>query len=320
MKEGAMGERTEIQVGRDKMRRQAGTPGGRRAGAGFLAALILIGSALLLSGYSSLAERVFDQADLLDAADEEALQEDIERLTDEVEMDIVIVTVEDAQGKSAQEYADDFYDEGKFGYAADGETGILFLIDMDHREGCISTAGHAIEAFTDGEIEDMLDDIYPWLAEGRYDQACAEFLRGVKTYGTNAQVAENGRYDENTGRFEEYTPEEQRANRRAAVWKKAFGGQSILIHLGISAGIGAIAVLVMIGSVRNHKPAGGRAYIRPGSEHMKSRSDVKVNTTVVTRHIEEHRDGGGRGPGGGHVSTTHTSRSGSSHGGGSRRF
>lgn len=287
-----------------------------------LGLLILVCGSFLLSGYDSLDFKVFDDAKLLDGEEEAALQEDIVRLAGEMEMDIVIVTTSDAQGKSAEEYADDFYDEGKFGYDTDGETGILLLIDMDHRECYISTAGYAIEAFTDGEIDQMLDDIVSCLGAGEYYQACAVFLSGITNYGNNSQEAGNGFYNPDTERFEEYTREElekeRESKRRQAVIMAAFTRDSILTHLGISAVIGAVSLLIMVLSVNNHKAVNGRAYVRPGSEQLRNHSDVKVNTTVVTRVIEKPHEGR-TGQGGNH-STVHTSRSGSSHGGGGRRF
>lgn len=298
------------------------TPG--RPGIRCLAAvmMILVLCLTVLPGYSSLEERVFDGAELLSGEEEEQLQTEITDLAAELEMDIVIVTTADAGGKTAMAYADDFYDEGNFGYSTDGETGILLLIDMDNRECYISTAGDAIAAFTDRDVEDMLDDIVPWLSDGEYYQACAAFLQDVAYYGTNADTAQNGSYHPETNRFQEYTREELLENQRKAVWREAFSARSIASHLVISAVIGGVAVLLMVFSVRNQKAASGCAYIRPDSERLRERSDVKVNTTVVTRRIEQpHQNNGNHGShGGGGFSSSHTSHGGASHGGGGRHF
>lgn len=284
---------------------------------GICVAVLLLCS-FLLSGYSSLEPRVFDEAGLLKAEEEELLQEEITRLAAEMELDIVIVTTADTAGKSARDYADDFYDEGGFGYSTDGETGILLLIDMDNRECYISTAGEAIAAFTDRDVTGMLDEIVPYLTDGEYYQACRKFLGSVSYYGENSDTAQNGYYNTDADRFEEYTGEELRENRRKTVWQEAFSGRSIAMHMGISAVIGGIAVLLMVCSVRNHKAAGGGAYVRPGSEQLRAHSDVKVNTTVVTRHIEQPHNNGNHGGGG--FSSSHTSHGGASHGGGGRHF
>jgi uncharacterized protein len=288
-------------------------------GIGRFVLLMVMLSSLLLSAYSKEETRVFDQAELLTEGEEEQLESQIVQLMEKTELDIIIVTTKDAQGKSSQEYADDFYDEGAFG------SGVLLLIDMDNREVYISTAGQGIEEFTDQEIESILDDVYPYLSQGAYKQACMEFLDDVSYYGTNQNRAQNGYYNTDTNQFQSYTREELQANYRKAVIQSAFRGESIGIHLVISVIIGGAVVLIMVLQVRNSKSADGHAYVRPGSEHLLSRSDRMVNTTVVTRHIQNH-PGGGRGghggPGGmgGGMSSTHTSHGGASHGGGGRRF
>ncbi len=123
---------------------------------------------LLLCGYSNLDEKVFDDADLLTDEEEEKLQEAIVSMAQETSFDIIVVTASDTGGKTSQQYADDFYDDHEFGYEQDNGSGILFLIDMYNREYYISTAGEAISAFTDADIEDMLDAICTDMRQGEY--------------------------------------------------------------------------------------------------------------------------------------------------------
>ena len=54
-----------------------------------------------------------------------ALEEEANNLSSEYNMDIVIVTTNDAAGKTSREYADDFFDYGGFGVGPDYD-GILF--------------------------------------------------------------------------------------------------------------------------------------------------------------------------------------------------
>jgi len=277
----------------------------------------------LLCGYSSLEKKVFDGADLFSDAEEQELQEEIVRLAAKLSLDIAIVTVDDAEGKSAESYVDDYYDELALGYEQAHGTGILFLIDMDNRIFDISTGGEAQVMYTDWEIDRMLDEIGYDMADGEYFDACETFLEVVKEYGTNSEVAENGYWDPSTDRFVEYTPEELAANRRAADRKKVFSPKYIFVCLLMGTAVGGIAVGIMAIRTRNQKAPGGHIYMKPGSEHILDRQDFKVNTTVTTRHIERSngsRSGGGGGGGGHSHSSSHTSSGGHSHGGGGRRF
>ena len=70
--------------------------------------------ALMLCGFGSYqegAQRVFDEADLLSETEEQVIQQEIEVRIQKLSMDIIVVTIDDAYGKSAMNYADDYYDE-----------------------------------------------------------------------------------------------------------------------------------------------------------------------------------------------------------------
>ncbi len=280
---------------------------------------------LLLCGYGSYSEgdqRVFDEAELLSDGEEQALQEGIEDRIHKLSMDIIVVTTEDARGKSAMAYADDYYDEHGFGYGDSYGPGLLFLIDIDNREIYLSTAGAAIAEFTDWEIEQMLDEIYYWMAEGLWYDACQEFLEQVDLYADNEETAQNGYYDKDTDTFVEYTETELKAMRRKEAIAQILSPGSILGKAAIAMVIGAVTVLILCINVNRNQVPGGRVYMKPGGEYVRQRYDHKTNTTVTKRHIPRNNNTGGTRSSGssrGH-STVHRSSGGRSHGGGGRRF
>ena len=61
------------------------------------------------------------------------MEEEIASMRKEMNMDVVIATTDDAEGKSAETYCEDFYINGGFGTGKD-YSGVIFLIDMDNRE------------------------------------------------------------------------------------------------------------------------------------------------------------------------------------------
>lgn len=113
----------------------------------------------------------------------------------QTELDVMIVTTDDAEGKSSEEYADDFYDNMKFGYDQMA-SGILFLIDMDNREYYISTAGKAIEYFNDDILEDMINSLHDYMVSGDYYTASEAFITAVTNFvlqgGTSSRSETDG--------------------------------------------------------------------------------------------------------------------------------
>lgn len=128
-------------------------------------------------GLTAFAEekRVYDQAGLFSADSAMLLDARASTLTHKLEVDFIIVTTDDARGKTPQAYADDFYDGNGFGVGGD-KSGVLFLIDMDNREVYLSTSGKAIAYLTDTIIDGLLDDSIGYLKQQDYSGAASRFL------------------------------------------------------------------------------------------------------------------------------------------------
>lgn len=260
---------------------------------------------------ASDGKRIYDMAGLLDNAYVQEARHRIKEYQDAYHLDIVVVTVEDAQGKTAVEYADDFYEEGGFGQG-DGKSGILFLIDMDNRELVFSTDGKAIRIFTDQRIEDMLDGVYEGASQGDYRASVDSFLGDVEQYCRAGIPDGQYNYDTETGKVSVY---------RSIRWYEA------LLAVCVSAFTAAAACITV---KRQYAMEEDEKQIR--NLTMAYRADARfvygderdalVNKFVTSRMIP--RNTGSVGRGGGHSlsgrSSTHTSSSGRSHGGGSRKF
>lgn len=81
--------------------------------------------------------------------------------------------------KSAQDYADDYYDNNDYGLDNE-KSGVLFLVSKGDRKYHISTKGAGIKAFTDYGIGRIKEEIKPYLSDGDYFDACDEFLNITK--------------------------------------------------------------------------------------------------------------------------------------------
>ena len=94
-----------------------------------------------LAAYGADSNLVYDQAGLFSSEEIQEFQLSLEKMKQDYGMDFILVTTDNAQGKSAKDYADDFYD-GIYGPDHDGA---IFYIDMDNREIRISASGKAID-------------------------------------------------------------------------------------------------------------------------------------------------------------------------------
>ncbi|MBR6823400.1 MAG: TPM domain-containing protein [Clostridia bacterium] len=114
---------------------------------------------------------VFDYADLITDDEEVTINQMLLELTSKYGGDHLIVTIDDAEGKSSMEYADDFFDYN--GYGPDGD---LLLINMEDRSYWMSTTGEAIDVFTDNDINFIGNMITSYLSGGDYFGAFKQYI------------------------------------------------------------------------------------------------------------------------------------------------
>lgn len=260
-------------------------------------------------------QRVYDMAELLSEEEEADFEEVIARQRKDLDIDIVVVTIENAGGKTSQEYADYNYEAAGFGNGRSHD-GILLLIDMENREMVVSTEGKAIRIFTDERIETMLDHIYEGASEGDFAAGVEAFLDDTEYYGKKGIPSGQYNYDTETHRVSVH---------KSIRWYEA------LLAAGISAFVAAMACLA-IKKEYEMKEAPGQArnanlaYRADCKFAYQNENDILVNQFVTSQMIPRSTGstGGHGGSGGSHSSagrsSTHHSGSGRTHGGGSRKF
>lgn len=246
------------------------------------------------------SQRVFDEAELFSSTEISILEEKITKLTNDLRLDLVVVTTDDAQGKNSRQYADDYYDQGGFGTGVE-KSGVLFLIDMDNRQAYLSTCGIGIDYFTDDRIDKALDRIAPRLSNQDYMGAAKEFL-GIAQEYTQAGIPEDGyRYDEEAGKI---------TKRRSAP-----SGTQILLFAGIAIVVGLIAAGSVAAKYKVRYQDNSYPYRDNSRLQLINQQDIFIRRYVTSHRIQDNSSG--RGGGG---SSTHTSSGGTTHGGGGRGF
>lgn len=131
--------------------------------------------------FAAEQSRVYDYAGLFTTEETQELEESIGEYREKTNLDLVVVTIDDAEGKTSREYADDFYDYNGFGVGSD-HSGILLLIDMDNRMAYLSTTGRAIEILTDSRIQEITDEVASCVGDGEYARGAQVFLEKTDAF------------------------------------------------------------------------------------------------------------------------------------------
>lgn len=254
-------------------------------------------------------QRVFDEAGLFSAEERAELEEAVEGYRKDTGMDMAVVTTDNAEGKTARDFADDFYEEKNFG-TDEIKSGVLFLIDMDNREIWISTDGHMIDILTDARLDEILDKVYEYLPEEDYAGAAGAFVSETR-YFTKLGVADNAhRYDQETGEIT-----------GPAIWEKRERSLPVRLGIALLCGVmaGGITFWLIKARYKGISRKFERDFCRESSLSLQTRDDLLINKTITHRRIPKNpppsHGGGSSGR-----STTHHSDSGRTHGGGGRKF
>ena len=243
-------------------------------------------------GFADEYLRLNDMADLLTDSEEAELLKTLDGISLRQNMDVTVVTVTDLDGYStAVKYADAVYEYCNYGYGQKKD-GLLLLISVADRDWAISTCGFGITAFTDAGIEYISGKIKPDLSDGNYAAAFdtyANLCDECITQARNGSPYDNGNL-----------PREPLS----------------LIWLPISIVIGVVLALIIVGGMKSklktvRSQTAANSYMKKDSLAVTERSELFLYNTVTRSEKNKGSDSG---------SSTHTSSSGTTHGGGSGKF
>ena len=138
--------------------------------------------------------KVIDDAGILSDYDETRLSSQIDEMTQQYQIDIVLMTENRRQEGTAQAEADMQYVNRGYGIG-EGKDGILFLLDMGSREWAISTNGAAMTMFSDYDLSALGDHAASgYFSSDQYYQGFQSYLKELdKTLerNLNPQKEEN---------------------------------------------------------------------------------------------------------------------------------
>lgn len=252
----------------------------------FLAALLVL--TMIILPASAASSRLADEADLLSGTECAAIEKQLDELSAQYGLDVVIVTTDSTDSRTPMEYADDYFDYNN--YAPDG---VLLLVSMEEGDWWISTTGYGITAFTDAGIEYIGKKIVPYLSDGEYAKAFTVFAELCDQFLSQAK---------NGDPFDTHNLPKEPFN---------------LFWSGLMAFFaGPAAAFFATGSMKKKlksvaQKTQANDYVTPGSLQITQSRDFHLYTHLERREKAQSSSGG---------SSTHTSSSGTTHGGGGGKF
>lgn len=213
---------------------------------------------------------IVDNGDLLTAEDENALAQKARDIYNEFGIWVSIVTVPSLGYKTAEAYADDYYDQNYYSMYPDG---VLLLISMEYRDWAISTCGKGIDLLTDAELDGLFDEMAGYLGDNEFGPAFHAYLDALPGY---------------------------LAPRETTVFDYV---RVVLVALVVGAIVAAIALSVMKSGMNTAvAQAAASDYIVDGTFQLPNCRDIylysNVTRTAKPKNTSTHRSSGGISHGG----------------------
>lgn len=257
---------------------------------------------------------VYDASNVFSADEEANLSTRVEQLEAQTDgWKFAIVTTDNAEGKTARDYADDRWD------ASGDADGALVLFDFDNGEVYISCAGDAMALYTDARVESILDEMFVYIPDGAYYDAAVAFIDSAARYYEAGMETDDPIYHLEPGNsIENYADDPEYQYIQPARKKNVLLISGVAVLSGLAAG--GIAVGLAMAKYRLKFPDRSYNVAKHAQLELTDRRDDVIGHIVTHRRIPRNDDhGGGDGhPGGG--TTIHHSSGGSVHSGGGRRM
>ena len=218
--------------------------------------LVLTLAAMLAVSVSAAGmPRLVDAADLLTAEQEAELLAHLDQLSQDLQVDVAIVTMESCGGYSPDDVIEEYYDQYDFGIGTTRD-GVVLLLSMAERDWRILSNGFAADAITLSDIDMIGDNIVSDLSAGAYMDAFMEFATLCKM--------------------------EIEAERYGVPFELE---ESLVVSVFIGFVVAFIATGIMRSKLRSvHGQTGAREYTVPGSMKLTNSGDLYLYRTTSRIH------------------------------------
>lgn len=247
-------------------------------------------------------EKVYDFSQVLTEEEKEKLKEEATILKKQINMDVVILidSLEYIDDEKNEEYAVDFYDYNDFGLDIDKYSGILLFRNTYSEDPYynIYTFGEAQIYFSHDRVESILDDIYNNIHAEKYYDGFHQYLNLLKEYYDNGKSDNMKNYYVDGNGYLKELPKKYHP--------------PILLAIIISSIVSGIAIAIMISKNKMiMKATQADEYIDSNSINISKKQDrfISSHTTHYTTpssssggggfHSSSGSSGGGHSSGGG---------------------
>ena len=240
-----------------------------------------------------------DDAQLFSVVEQQEIAALSQEIQDGYQMNVLVMTCEDAQGKESNEVLEDTYEE--YGMESnDAKGGIALIIDMDNRELNLVTERDMIYYVTDYREERIYDAGQQYAADGEYGEAMLAMLNTTLEYLQDGIPGNQYTYDTETGRIKRY---------------HRLTSEDVLAAFLAALLVSGITFVVLY---RRYKVVKKYRYSteKNASLTITAQNDRLVNQFVTHRRIEQDHSSSGGDSG---RTSTHSSSGGHTYGGGSGR-
>lgn len=221
----------------------------------FFAAILCLSLMLPVSASNS---RLVDDAGLLTAEEYTEVLATLNEISERQKFDVVVHTTATTNGQYIEYYTEDYFDYNGYGYGSNYD-GVILVIDMNTRGWSVSSSGKSEDYITSSAIDEIGDEITPYLSNGDYRTAMIT-------------------YAEMCDKFSQGEP-----------YNWFFG---IVISVGIGFVIALISVFSMKSKLKSvrFQPA-AKDYLVPGSMNVTASRDMFLYRNVTRRAKPKENSG-----------------------------
>ena len=266
--------------------------------AGLLGILFLM--LLILTVTVSADSGVYDYGSLFTAEETADLEKMAAEIAETYDMNILMLTTTDTDGKTSSAYIEDFYEKNGF-YTNGIRGGIILLIDMQHRELNLETAGDMIYYITDEREEEIYDAGFDDVKNEEYGSSMKHMLEQTKEFLEDGIPDNQYTYDTETGKIVRH--------------RSLSGGEiaAALVGALLCAGISCLVLYRSYSNLQKYNySVHDHADIR-----LTGQRDQQIDKIITSRRKPKPSSSGGDSGSG--RSSTHTSSGGGTYGGGNGR-
>lgn len=271
----------------------------------FMLCLVLLIPVPVQAAVFQDVQYVVDQADILTDEETTALNSLAADYSAAYGVDILIATVEDMNGESAESYAVSLNGERSWW---DSDNAILFLLAMEEREWYIATFGEAIYIFTDYGLDQLGEAAIGYFSEEYYYEGFDAYLNLIPSYFTAWENSDPiDKFDYDPGYREEvvyYEPARERTL-----------GDVLPVSLLVGIAAALICLFAMRAAMNTKRRQRSAAdYMKQDSFSLRTHQDIFLYSNVSKTRRQQNTGSHGGG------SSVHRSSGGRSHGGRGGRF